>query len=71
MPLGTSHAVIVGALDGILPTAPREDYVRRARLAGDRVSLLVIPGAGHFEVIAPTTPAWPAVLAEIRRLIGQ
>jgi acetyl esterase/lipase len=71
LPLGTPHAVIVGELDGILPTTPREDYVRRARLAGDRVSLLVIPGAGHFEVIAPTTAAWPAVLSEIRRLVGQ
>ena len=69
LPLGTPHAVIVGDQDGILPVVPREDYVRQARLAGDRVSLIVIPGAGHFEVIAPTTPAWTVVLAEIKRLL--
>jgi hypothetical protein len=60
---------VVGERDGVLPSMPREDYVRRARLAGDRVSLAVIPNAGHFEVIAPTSAAWPTVLGEIRQLL--
>ena len=69
LPLGTPHTIIVGDLDGILPAVPREDYVRQARLAGDSVNLVVIRGAGHFEVIAPGSPAWPMVLTAIRRLV--
>ena len=69
LPLRVPHAIVVGELDGILPVVPREAYVRRARAAGDDVRLTVVPEAGHFEVIAPTSRAWPLVLDQIRRLL--
>ncbi len=69
LPLRVRHAIVVGALDGILPAAPREAYVRRARAAGDDVRLTVVPDAGHFEVIAPNSAGWPLVLDEIRRML--
>jgi acetyl esterase/lipase len=71
LPLGIPHAIVVGELDPVLPAAPREAYVRRARQAGDEVDLLVIPGAAHFEVIAPESAAWPAVLERVRRLASR
>jgi acetyl esterase/lipase len=69
LPLGTPQAIIVGELDGFFPSGAREDYVRQARLGGDQVSLVAIPWAGHFEVVAPNSKAWPTVLAEIKRLL--
>ena len=39
-----------------------------ARKAGDDARMTVVEGAGHFEVIAPTTPAWPIVDKAVRSL---
>src|SRR5262245_40483071 len=32
------------------------------RAAGDRASLLLLPGFGHFELIDPLSAAWPTVV---------
>ena len=69
LPLGIRHTILMGELDGIMPVRPREEYVRLARGLGDRVTLVVVPDAGHFEVIAPTSAAWPIVLQQIEALL--
>jgi len=69
LPLGVPHAIMMGELDGIMPARPREEYVRKARLLGDAVSLVVVPNSGHGELTAPTSAAWPAVLEQIEALI--
>ena len=56
-----SGVLITGALDWLIPPAFGEEYVALAKKAGDRAELTVIEGAGHFEVIAPGTQAWPTV----------
>jgi acetyl esterase/lipase len=68
LPLGTPQLLIVGELDGVMPPASCDRYVAAARKAGDRIDLVVIPNAGHFEVIAPTTIAWPIVRDRILEL---
>jgi acetyl esterase/lipase len=61
LPFKTPQILIVGADDGVMPEAARDRYVAAARKAGDTAEVLVVPNAGHFEVIAPTSAAWPAV----------
>jgi acetyl esterase/lipase len=61
LPLGTRQVLIVGEHDGVMPPASRDRYLAAARKAGDSVDLVIVPDAGHFEVIAPTTSAWPIV----------
>jgi hypothetical protein len=34
------------------------------------VGLVVIPGAGHFEIASPLSSAWPRVESAIRSLLG-
>jgi acetyl esterase/lipase len=61
LPLGVPQILITGALDWLIPPAFGEEYVALATKAGDPAELTVIEGAGHFEIIAPGTQAWPTV----------
>lgn len=69
LPLGTRQLLIVGADDGVMPERARSAYVDVARRAGDSVEAIVVPG-GHFEVIAPTSAAWPTVRDAVLKLVS-
>jgi len=45
-----------------------QSYEKAATHAGDRVRLIVIPGAGHFEIASPRAATWPQVESSIRAL---
>lgn len=70
LPLGLPHAHVVGAHDTIVPPAYLDEFVGRARAAGDEATLAVLAGAGHFDVVAPAQPAWATVLAALRGLLA-
>jgi acetyl esterase/lipase len=70
LPLGIRQLMIVGDSDRIVPAAARKAYMGRSLKAGDRVEVIVVPNAGHFEVIAPTVPAWTTVRAAIKRMVA-
>ncbi len=69
LPLGVRQLLIVGADDGVMPEAARNAYVEAAMKAGDSAEAIVVPGA-HFEVIAPTSTAWPTVRDAILTLLS-
>ena len=60
LPLGVRQVLIVGADDGVMPPRSRDAYKASAMKAGDPIEVIEVPG-GHFEVIAPTSMAWPIV----------
>lgn len=70
LPLQVRHRLISGVDDFIMPQRARDAWIAKARAAGDAADLVVIENAGHFEVIAPTTPAWPRVREGILSLLG-
>ena len=63
LPLGCPIRMVHGTADDAVPCSMSASFLRRARAAGDDVSLGELPGAGHFDVIDPLSGAWPAVLA--------
>jgi pimeloyl-ACP methyl ester carboxylesterase len=69
LPLGTRQLMIVGADDGVVPERARNAYLAAALSAGDSAEALVVPAAGHFEVIAPTSAVWPTIRERILRLL--
>ena len=69
LPLGVRQVLIVGENDRVMPQRAREAYAAKARAAGDRVDVVVVPGA-HFEVIAPTTEAFAIAKDQILGLLG-
>jgi acetyl esterase/lipase len=56
------QVLVSGALDPIVPPRLGTHYQVRAQLRGERVTHVTIEGAGHFELIDPTAPAWTLIL---------
>jgi len=69
MPLKLEQRLIHGALDKIVPADFSKDYAAQARRKGDSVRLTILPNAGHFDLIAPQSSAWPAVENAVRSLL--
>lgn len=70
LPLGIPQRLLVGAADPIVPPAHVRAYVDAARRAGDEVTLIEIPAAGHFEAVVPGSAAWPVVREAVHGLLG-
>ncbi|MBA4014339.1 MAG: alpha/beta hydrolase [Phenylobacterium sp.] len=70
LPLGAPQTVISGALDHIVPSAFGAAYGRAAADAGDAVQVIDFADAGHFELIDPSSQAWPRIRAELVALLG-
>ncbi len=68
-PLGVPQIMFSGEADVIAPPRFAESYAAKARAAGDAVSVVTMPGQGHFELITPGTPAGDAVIAGALRLL--
>lgn len=60
--IDVQQIIIAGLLDPIVPPALAFNYQLRAHSRGEDARILILPEAGHFELIDPTAPAWPAIL---------
>ena len=69
LPLGVAQVLVLGDHEDFVPKPIAEAYVAKARTAGDSAHLILIPGAGHFEIAATTTPAWRQVRSAILVLL--
>jgi acetyl esterase/lipase len=69
LPLGVPQVLVGGTHEEFVPLPLMETYAEAARRAGDPVQLIVIPGAGHFEIASPRSSAWPKVESAIRSLL--
>lgn len=70
LPTGSRTVLVTGELDNIAPPRVAQAYARRARAAGDRVEVLILPAASHYDEVATTSPAWPLVRQAIRDALG-
>jgi hypothetical protein len=70
LPLGVPQVLISASLDWLVPPAFAEEYAALAKKSGDDVRSMVIEGAGHFELIAPGTPAWGTVEQAVMNTIA-
>jgi acetyl esterase/lipase len=68
VPLGARQLIVSGDVDPIVPKAFGHDYAAKARAAGDRVQVLDMPDAGHFELIDPRAGQWKTIVAAIEAL---
>lgn len=69
LPSGIPQVLIWGTQEDFVPRPFVDAYVEQATRAGDRVRLIVIPGAGHFETANPRASTWPKVEGAIRSLL--
>jgi acetyl esterase/lipase len=71
LPAGGPVWLLHGMADDRVPYLMSLDYARWARAAGARAAeatCVLLPGAGHFEVIDPLSREWPQVVEAFWRL---
>lgn len=66
LPLVLLHA---GA-DGIVPPEHASAMATAELAAGGHARVVLVPGAGHFDLVAPVAAAWPVVEREIMGALG-
>lgn len=71
VPLGAPVRIVHGALDPTVPLDQSRMFADRNRAAGGRTDVVIVDGAGHFDVIAPHAPAWREVVLAVRDLAGE
>jgi acetyl esterase/lipase len=69
LPLGVPQKLIQGALDPIVPITQSQRYATTANSKGDLAEVLIVPTAGHFDLVAPHSPVWPVVLKAVEDLL--
>jgi pimeloyl-ACP methyl ester carboxylesterase len=58
--------LVSGILDRLVPPYVADDYARlMQRTHSKAVTLLDVPGAGHFDLVTPGTAAWQEIEARI------
>lgn len=68
LPLGLPYWLINGDKDTIAPPVSGASFHAKARAAHDVATLEVVPGTGHFDLIAPETKAWAYVADLVKEL---
>jgi acetyl esterase/lipase len=66
VPLGVPVRIVHGTADDRVPFAMSRSFAELGRAAGDSVTLDVLAGGGHFDVIDPLSAAWPVVMVAFR-----
>jgi acetyl esterase/lipase len=70
VPLGVPQVLVAGVEDEIVPLLHARRYAEAARQAGDAVVVLELETAGHFELVAPSSGAWPAVHDAVFKMLA-
>ncbi|HEX2912389.1 MAG TPA: alpha/beta hydrolase [Chloroflexia bacterium] len=66
LPLSIPQWLVHGTEDENVPFVLSESYAQKASALGDKVYLLPLPGAGHFEVVDPHSAEWQVVVEAVR-----
>ena len=69
LPLGVPQVLIHGTADVNVPLVVSQAYARKAKDAGDPVTLIELPNAELFVVIKPNSAAWRTTVKEIRKML--
>ena len=69
LPLGVPQRLLIGADDAAVLQELAADYAQRSSEAGDDTRLTVVPNAGHFELVAPWSEAWPVVPEAVLEMV--
>jgi acetyl esterase/lipase len=68
LPLSVPQLLVQGSEDGQIPPQLPERWAQVARRQGDSVRVMMIPSAGHFDVVDPESHAWGLIQPEILKM---
>jgi acetyl esterase/lipase len=58
LPLSVRQILVQGTDDNQIPPQLPGRWAENARRQGDTVDVKIVPGAGHFDIVDPESPAW-------------
>jgi acetyl esterase/lipase len=71
LPLGVPQVLIWGEKDTVAPHSLFAPYEEKAKAGGDSVTSVVVPAAGHHDLMSSELPAYQVLVEQIRRLLGR
>lgn len=69
LPLAMPQRMLHGDADPIVPLAQSEAFAADSAARGGEICVEFVEGAGHFDLIAPFSPAWPRVEQAVLSLL--
>ncbi len=69
LPLGVKQVLIQGTEDQQIPPELPNRWAETARRQGDDITIYMIPGADHFDVVDPQSRAWATVREAIKKIL--
>lgn len=66
LPIQTPQILVQGELDPIVPVEQATEYVARTKKKGDAAEAILLPDAGHFDLVVPQSPAFEKVLQAVQ-----
>lgn len=69
MPFSSPQIWINGAADRIVPPEYAQSCLEQARARGGQVEMVMLPEAGHFELVSPGSPVWPSIRSHLLQLL--
>jgi acetyl esterase/lipase len=69
LPFNIPQVLLQGTDDSQIPPELPTRWADKARRLGDTVTVNILPGAGHFDVVDPESKAWPTVMAAVKKLL--
>lgn len=70
IPNGSHTVLITGERDQLVPKEVAVRFAAKAKAAGDSAEVIVLPGAGHFDEAAASSPSWNTTLSVIKKELG-
>jgi acetyl esterase/lipase len=70
LPTGILVHLVHGIDDDAVPLEVSRSFWAHAVAAGDPCELRELPDVGHMDLVDPTRPAWPGVLASIEQVLS-
>ncbi|WP_227006267.1 alpha/beta hydrolase family protein [Rufibacter latericius] len=61
--------MIQGARDPIVPVSQAQNFVNHSSSRKNNAKVVLLPQAGHFDLVAPISPVWPTIEQAVRELL--
>ncbi|KAA3440864.1 alpha/beta fold hydrolase [Rufibacter hautae] len=67
--LKTPVRMVQGARDPIVPVSQAQNFVNHSSSRKNKAKLVLLPDAGHFDLVAPVSPVWATIEAAVKELL--
>ncbi len=71
LPITGQQLVVHGDADDVVPPDFSRRYAALKQSRGEDARLLMLPGAGHFDVVDPESKAWPKVQQAVMGMVAR